>query len=90
MNHIVRAWKDENNRQDLSGKEQVVLPVDLAGEIDLTDEELEAVYGAWSDDGFDDIDNTNSNTATSSSISSATGGNATASTGAITVPLVTI
>lgn len=34
--------------------------------------------------------NSNSNTATSSSTSSATGGSATASTGAITIPLVTI
>jgi hypothetical protein len=34
--------------------------------------------------------NSNTNTATSSSSSSATGGSATASTGAITVPLVTI
>ena len=39
---------------------------------------------------FNSTTNTNSNTATSSSTSSATGGSATASTGAITVPLVTI
>ena len=89
MDKIIRAWKNENNRQDRS-VEQPVLSVDLAGELDLTDEELEAVYGAWGEDDFGDIDNINTNTATSSSTSSATGGNATASTGAISVPLVTI
>ena len=90
MNNIVRAWKDETNRQGLSVEEQVVLPANLVGEIDLTDEELEAVYGAWSDDGFEDISNVNRNTATSSSTSAATGGTATAFTGEISVPLVTV
>ena len=46
MSDIVRAWKDETYRQNLSVEEQGVLPANPVGEIDLTDEELEAVYGA--------------------------------------------
>jgi len=46
MSDIVRAWKDEAYRQNLSVEEQGVLPANPVGEIDLTDEELEAVYGA--------------------------------------------
>lgn len=48
MSNIVRAWKDETYRQSLSVEEQVILPANPAGEVDLTDEELETVYGAWS------------------------------------------
>ena len=46
MSDIVRAWKDETYRQSLSVKEQGLLPTSPVGEIDLTDEELEAVYGS--------------------------------------------
>src|SRR5436305_1046372 len=46
MNSIVRAWKDEAYRQSLSAQEQAILPANPAGEIELTDTELEAVYGA--------------------------------------------
>jgi len=47
MNNIVRAWKDEIYRQSLSAQEQAMLPANPAGEIELTDAELEAVYGAY-------------------------------------------
>jgi len=46
MNNIVRAWKDEAYRQGLSAEQQVMLPANPAGEVELTDIELEAVYGA--------------------------------------------
>ena len=46
MSNIIRAWKDETYRQGLSTDEQGVLSANLAGEIELTDAELEAVYGA--------------------------------------------
>ena len=52
MNNIVRAWKDETYRQNLSVEEQGVLPANPVGEIDLTDEELEAVYGAHRKDNL--------------------------------------
>jgi len=46
MNNIVRAWKDETYRQSLSTEEQAMLPANPAGEIELTDAQLAAVYGA--------------------------------------------
>ena len=45
MNTIVRAWKDEAYRQGLSVEEQAMLPANPAGEIELTDAELEAISG---------------------------------------------
>jgi mersacidin/lichenicidin family type 2 lantibiotic len=45
MNSIVRAWKDEAYRQGLSVEEQAMLPANPAGEIELTDAELEAISG---------------------------------------------
>jgi len=45
MNTIVRAWKDEAYRQSLSTEELAMLPANPAGEIELTDTELEAVSG---------------------------------------------
>ena len=45
MNNIVRAWKDEAYRRSLSVEEQTMLPINPAGEIELTDAELKAVYG---------------------------------------------
>jgi mersacidin/lichenicidin family type 2 lantibiotic len=46
MNNIIRAWKDEAYRQGLSVEEQAMLPANPAGEVELTDMELEAVHGA--------------------------------------------
>jgi mersacidin/lichenicidin family type 2 lantibiotic len=46
MNNIVRAWKDEAYRQSLSVEEQAMLPTSPAGELELTDLELESVFGA--------------------------------------------
>jgi len=46
MNNIVRAWKDEGYRQSLSAKEQAMLPANPAGEVELKDAELEAIFGA--------------------------------------------
>ena len=45
MKNIVRAWKDEAYRQSLSTEEQAMLPANPAGEIELTDIELEAISG---------------------------------------------
>jgi mersacidin/lichenicidin family type 2 lantibiotic len=42
---IVRAWKDEAYRQSLSEEERRTLPENPVGEIELTDADLEAVYG---------------------------------------------
>ena len=42
---IVRAWKDEAYRQSLSEEERLALPENPVGEIELTDADLEAVYG---------------------------------------------
>jgi mersacidin/lichenicidin family type 2 lantibiotic len=49
MNNIVRAWKDEAYPQSLSAWEQAILPAKPAGEIELTDAELDTVYGAYDD-----------------------------------------
>jgi len=46
MNDIVRIWKDEAYRQSLSTEEQSVLPANPAGEIELTEAELEVISGA--------------------------------------------
>jgi len=46
MNNIVRAWKDASYRQSLSTEEQAVLPANPAGEIELNDAKLEAIFGA--------------------------------------------
>jgi mersacidin/lichenicidin family type 2 lantibiotic len=45
---VVRAWKDEAYRQSLSEEERSRLPESPVGEIELTDADLEAVYGAQS------------------------------------------
>src|SRR6266568_2988795 len=42
---IIRAWKDEAYRQSLSEEERCTLPENPVGEIELTDADLEAVYG---------------------------------------------
>lgn len=46
MNNIVRAWKDATYRQSLSAEEQAMLPANPAGELELTDAELETLFGA--------------------------------------------
>ncbi len=43
---IVRAWKDATYRQSLSAEQQANLPVNPAGEVELSDAELEIVNGA--------------------------------------------
>jgi mersacidin/lichenicidin family type 2 lantibiotic len=47
--NIVRAWKDAGYCQSLSAEEQAMLPTNPAGEIELVDAALEAIFGA--DDG---------------------------------------
>ena len=49
---IVRAWKDEAYRQSLSEEERLALPANPVGEIELTDADLEAVYGGASTNGI--------------------------------------
>ena|SRR5690242_3221111 len=44
--NVVRAWKDESYCRSLSAEEQVLLPTNPVGEIELTDAELEIIYGA--------------------------------------------
>ncbi|HTI15733.1 MAG TPA: mersacidin/lichenicidin family type 2 lantibiotic [Dictyobacter sp.] len=43
---IVRAWKDATYRESLSAEEQAMLPANPAGEIELSDAELETIVGA--------------------------------------------
>jgi mersacidin/lichenicidin family type 2 lantibiotic len=57
---IVRAWKDEAYRQQLSSEEQALLPANPAGELELSDAELQAVHGAHHSGGFININNNNS------------------------------
>ena len=45
---IVRTWKDEAYRQSLSEEDRCTLPENPVGEIELTDADLEAVYGGQS------------------------------------------
>lgn len=47
MSHknIVRAWKDENYRNNLTAKERTLLPEHPAGLIELTDVELDVAAG---------------------------------------------
>ncbi|HEY9674770.1 MAG TPA: mersacidin/lichenicidin family type 2 lantibiotic [Waterburya sp.] len=47
MSHedIIRAWKDEEYRTNLSEEERAQLPKNPAGLIDLTDAEMDAVAG---------------------------------------------
>jgi len=52
MSNIIRAWKDEAYRQGLSTEEQALLPANPAGEIELTEAELDAISGASGFPGF--------------------------------------
>lgn len=56
---IVRAWKDEDYRHCLSGEELLSLPENPVGEIELADEELEAVYGGRRRNGHQVENNSN-------------------------------
>ena len=47
---IVRAWKDEGYRQELSNEQREMLPAHPAGE--LTDAEMEMVYGGGGGGGM--------------------------------------
>ncbi len=48
--NIVRAWKDEFYRQSLSDEERALLPENPVGELELTDAELEGVFGGQGHD----------------------------------------
>jgi mersacidin/lichenicidin family type 2 lantibiotic len=43
---IVRAWKDANYRQSLSAEAQAMLPASPAGELELSEADLEVINGA--------------------------------------------
>ncbi len=45
---IIRAWKDAEFRRSLSGEELARLPQHPAGLLELTDDDLSNVQGAWS------------------------------------------
>lgn len=51
MSNLIRAWKDEAYRQNLSIEEQTMLPADPVGTIELTEAELEAISGTGSESG---------------------------------------
>lgn len=42
---IVRAWKDESYRQSLNEEQLDMLPISPVGELELTDADLETIYG---------------------------------------------
>ncbi len=44
-NHVVRAWKDQEYRQNLSAAERADLPAHPSGMIELTDADLGVVSG---------------------------------------------
>ncbi len=44
---IVRAWKDAEYRESLNEEEQALLPENPAGAVDLTEDDLANVVGAW-------------------------------------------
>ncbi|HLI88292.1 MAG TPA: mersacidin/lichenicidin family type 2 lantibiotic [Ktedonobacteraceae bacterium] len=45
---IVRAWKDDVYRQSLTGEELALLPENPIGEYELSDADLEMIYGGGS------------------------------------------
>jgi mersacidin/lichenicidin family type 2 lantibiotic len=45
---VIRAWKDEEYRLGLSDEERRHLPENPVGGLELTDADLEAVYGGGS------------------------------------------
>ena len=50
--NIIRAWKDETYRQGLNDEQLRVLPENPAGQLELTDADLQSVSGGWGE-GFD-------------------------------------
>lgn len=42
---IIRAWKDEEYRRSLSPEELTLLPMHPAGQVELSDLELETIHG---------------------------------------------
>jgi mersacidin/lichenicidin family type 2 lantibiotic len=50
---ITRAWKDQTYRENLSEEQRTSLPANPAGEIELSEADLAAVYGAdgWESNG---------------------------------------
>jgi mersacidin/lichenicidin family type 2 lantibiotic len=42
---VVRAWKDEAYRQSLGQEQRAQLPTNPSGEADLTDADLQTIYG---------------------------------------------
>ncbi len=48
---IIRAWKDETYRGSLSQEQQAQLPANPAGELELSDAELQSVHGANGEPG---------------------------------------
>lgn len=44
---VVRVWKDEMYRQSLSHEQMSELSTSPAGEIELADAELQAIYGSF-------------------------------------------
>jgi mersacidin/lichenicidin family type 2 lantibiotic len=42
---IIRAWKDDAYRQSLSDEQRTELPANPAGELQLTDAQLEEAFG---------------------------------------------
>jgi mersacidin/lichenicidin family type 2 lantibiotic len=49
---IARAWKDEEYRNSLSEEQKAQLPDNPAGQIELTDEDLNAVAGGCRSGGW--------------------------------------
>jgi mersacidin/lichenicidin family type 2 lantibiotic len=49
-NHIVRAWKDENYRSNLSQSEKSLMPENPVGQIELSDSDLRRVTGGQAAD----------------------------------------
>jgi len=50
---IVRAWKDQTYRENLSAQERTQVPANPAGEIELSEADLASVYGGdgWGSGG---------------------------------------
>ncbi len=44
---IIRAWKDDDHRSELSPEEQSKLPDNPAGETELSEEELRQIQGGF-------------------------------------------
>jgi mersacidin/lichenicidin family type 2 lantibiotic len=49
-NHIVRAWKDENYRSNLSQSEKSLMPENPVGQVELSDSDLRRVTGGQAAD----------------------------------------